>query len=328
MELNNNDDEDNINRNLINNNQNNNNNIAIGNNNVNNDEEGYIFISKYSHFTPSFLLLMILNILFFIYSKYQAVEEYKYVFEFVPIFEKNQYYRIITRYFIHFGIGHLLAELFISYYLLDIFENIFGTIFTLFYIINSMLLISFLQVVFSLLLNFAIYHLYIINSPFSDYEAGLAPLLFSLNTFINLFNHNYFNEEEFPIYSQERASYSSFVALLMVSFLTPNRTFIGNLTGIIVAYFMKSFCICFLPRISWIVDLEKIFKLGKEEGILYRKVTYKNIFMKAVLNQIEKNSVKEIKKETNLEKKEINNSINAEGRGENIEMSLIQNNNI
>ena len=102
MELINNDEEDNANRNLINNNQNIENNFQIRNNNINNEnnEAGNIFISKYSFFTNSFLFIFITNIIFYIYSKYSNIEEYKYVFEFVPIFDKNQYYRIITRYLI------------------------------------------------------------------------------------------------------------------------------------------------------------------------------------------------------------------------------------
>ena len=332
MELINNDEEDNANRNLINNNQNNDNNIQVRNNfnnNINEEENGNIFISKYSHFTFSFLLIMISNVIFFIYSKKNNIEEYKYIFEFVPIFDKNQYYRFITRYLIHFGFGHLFAELFISFYILYKFENIFGTFLTLFFIINSMLIISIFQLVFySILHNMN----YFIDSVIIHYEGGLAPILFSLNTFICSFENNYFNEEDFPHINQQGALYSSLIALAFLVVMTPNRTFIGNLCGIITGYIMKLFCFCFLPKISWIIDIEKIFDL--KDGTFYRNITYENIFMKKVLNQIEKDSVIEIKKENNKDNKDrnnnefndINNDINLEGSHEQIEMSLMQNN--
>ena len=40
-------------------------------------------------------------------SKIDEIDSSKYVFQFAPIVQKYQYYRIITRYFIHFGVCHL-----------------------------------------------------------------------------------------------------------------------------------------------------------------------------------------------------------------------------
>ena len=129
MEINNNDEEgDNINRNLlINNNNRNNQQIDINRNNNNlinnNEEQENQFISKYSKFTFSLAFIIIIKIIFSIIFYYQNLEQYKYVYEMYSIIKHDQYYRLITRYLIHFGFGHLLAELFISYFYYNIIIN-------------------------------------------------------------------------------------------------------------------------------------------------------------------------------------------------------------
>ena len=182
MERNNNDDEaDNINRNLLANNNNNNidnnENIQIrmiirnrNNQNAINEEQAVEFLSKYSIFTLSFVIIFIINIFVWIYLKYKDIdEEYKYIFEKEAIFTHKQYYRFITRYFIHFGFGHLLIEILISCFLLYLFENIYGTIFTISFIIIAMIINSMLQLILNLLIFYYIYILNIINISTYNY---------------------------------------------------------------------------------------------------------------------------------------------------------------
>ena len=98
-EINNNFD-DNINND---NNQNDNN-----NNNFVNQNDSYI--KNYTNVTISFLIILMINLLIEIYSYFKAIDSRKYVFQFAPINEKNQYYRFVTSYFIHYGFWHLVIE--------------------------------------------------------------------------------------------------------------------------------------------------------------------------------------------------------------------------
>ena len=361
MERNNNDDEaDDINRNLLANNNNNNNidnneNIQIrmmirnrnnNNQNPNNEEQAGEYLSKYSIFTLSFVIIFIINIIFWIYLKYKdSDEEYKYVFEKEAIVTHKQYYRFITRYFIHFGFGHLLIEILISWFMFYLFENIYGTLFTISFIIIAMIINSIVQLAFNLLIFYYIYILNIINYSNINYEGGFAPILFALNTFLCSFNNEYLNNNNFPFLVMNKADFSSFYILIIIAFITPNRSFIGNLSGILTAYFIKYICISFLPKISWLIELENCLGLNKYNGEFYRNITGENIIMKKILNKIENNCIEDEENEKSEENninsndninndndnEEINNSsrnnvVNREApRQEHIEMAFIQN---
>ena len=120
---------ENINQKNINNNENKNN-ININNNNNYLIKVKQFFI-KFPSITISFLIFLIITITLYLYSKIKEIDSSKYVFQFAPIVQKYQYYRIITRYFIHFGVCHLSLELFALFHLCKICENIFGTLLTL-----------------------------------------------------------------------------------------------------------------------------------------------------------------------------------------------------
>ena len=340
MELNNNDD-DNLGRNpLINNNNNNENNNEnndinniINNNNIN--EENNNFLSQYSQFTLSFSLIFLINLTLYILSFYYKFDTSKYVFEFDPILEHGQYYRFITRYFIHFGVCHLFLELYITLNLCNYFENMFGTLMAISFILIAMIIDSIVQLCIYLLLSFLFNALNVFGITSINYEGGLTPVLFSLNTFFYLFEHDYLSEYNFFLFIFGKGKYSSFGMLLILYFFTPNRTFMGNLSGILGAYFIKMFLACFLPKIQWIIEFEDVFNLSKKKNwMFYRYITSKNAFMKSVLNQIEENSVRDdismdIEMENNEDKnrKQINNSENNENQQSVIEMSSLSNNN-
>jgi len=354
MEINNNEDEaDNINRNLLNNNNNNNN---INNNNENNqaeiinrirnrnnnnqineDEQGALFLSKYSIFSFSFIIIFLITIIFWIIEKYEIIEQYKFVFEMDAIIFRNQYYRLISRYFVHFGIGHLILELFISLFFLYLYENIYGSLFSFFFIIIAMFINSLIQLSISLFIFYYIYYFKVADTSTYNYEGGFAPILFSLNTFLTLFDNSYINENNFPTFVFFKSPYSSFYILVIVAFITPNRSFIGNLSGILTAYFIRYFKISFLPKISWIIYFEYIFKLNGDFGTIYRNINSNNIIMKKILNQFEENCIiendKDKKEESDKSEKsnDINNRnndlINIEESHEQIEMSFINNQN-
>jgi membrane associated rhomboid family serine protease len=355
MELNNNDEADNINRNLLNNcggnnnnnnNNNNDNNLAqilnrIRNRNniqLNEEEQEVEFLSKYSLLTVSFIIIFILNIIFWIIAKFNDSEIYKYVFEMDSIVQHHQYYRLISRYFIHFGIGHLILELFIAFFLLYLFENIYGSLFSIFFIIISMFINLLLQLTIKTFTFYYTFYIKIVDNSTINYEGGFAPILFALNTFLTSFDNNYLSENIFPIFSIFKASYSSFYALIIIAAITPNRSFIGNLSGILTGYFIRYFKISFLPKISWLIGFENYFKLNRDDLTIYRNITCDNIIMKKVLNQFEDNCIEEKSEEkqeensdnsqgNDIKNNKSNNILNIEDSHEQIEMSFINNEN-
>ena len=113
----------------INNNQNNNNNEV----NIQNNQENNIFniLIKYPDITISFLLFLFINIIFYISSYFFEIESPTFIFQYRPIVSKFQYYRIISRYFIHFGFAHFILEQISFFYLCKYFENQIGTLLTL-----------------------------------------------------------------------------------------------------------------------------------------------------------------------------------------------------
>ena len=317
MEFINNDEDDNRGRNpLINNNNNNNIQENIINNN-NNEEQNYNFILKYREFTISFTIIFIINLIIWITSFYSEIEKQKYVFEVVPIINHYQYYRFITRYFIHFGICHLLLELYITYYLCKYFENTFGSLFTISFILFSMIIVSVVQLLMGSLIVFFINLFEIIDNSIIYYEGGLTSVLFALNTYYNLFDHENFEENNIFTFLSGKGKYSSFTMLLVLYFFTPNKTFVGNLSGILSGYFINGFLLCLLPKISWIIGFENLFNLNND-GYFYRYITSKNVLMKTILNQIEPNCLRDIDTDESKEKNDNiihnnnNNNINME----------------
>ena len=142
---------------------------------------------------------MIITITLYLYSKINEIEASKYVFQFAPIVQKYQYYRIITRYFIHFGVCHLSLELFALFYLCKICENIFGTLLTLSIILTSMILVSVIQLLKAPFSSFLLGRM--LSHYFNYfYEGGLTPVLFALLTYYSLYKKNR-NEELFFIES-------------------------------------------------------------------------------------------------------------------------------
>ena len=339
MEFINNDD-DNVGINpLINNNNNNNENNNENNNQINNNNENdnNNFISQYKDFTPSFIIIFLINLIIWAISFYSEIEKYKYVFEIDPIMDHSQYYRFITRYFIHFGICHLLLELYITYYLCKYFENTFGTLMTISFILISMVIDSIIHLFFGIVFSNICYTFKLIDNSIIHYEGGLTPVLFSLNTFYYLYDHENFDEYNIFVFLSGKGNYSSLTMLIILYFFTPNKTFIGNLSGICGAYFIKSIFFCFLPKINWIIDFEDVFNL-KNNGQFYRYITTKNLLMKSVLNQIEPDTIRylienekeneEKEKENNLNINQDNNNIeNNQIHQSSIEMSSLSNNN-
>ena len=280
----------NINNNINNeniNNENNNNNYMNFHNQRNNN-----YIQKYPKITISFFIIFIINLYIEIYSFFEIINSRKYIFQFAPIYEKNQYYRFVSNYFIHYGIGHLIIELYITYQICNLMENIFGTIITIAFIMISMLMNSVLNfIIFKFLIYFINFMQYSQDLNY-EYESGMTSVLFTMITFY--FNFKHIKNKNLSIINivNIKAKYINFIALLSIYLFTPNKSFFRNLSGIINGYIFKFVPFPFLPKVNWILDLENTYKCKCQilENI-YRYINVKNNLMANCMNELQKNSI-------------------------------------
>ena len=323
---NNNNQNPNIGNDINKNNNINNENNNINNNPININQNRNIYPAKYTSITISFIIILIINVIIEIYNNYNPINYRKYVFQYAPIKEKKQYYRFISSYFIHYGIFHLLVELYCSYKIFYLFENIMGTLMTLCFILTSMIinsLIHFIMMpfVFTLFQVFNIY--YDLNY---DYESSLTSVLFTMSNFYLLFRD--IKDKKFDLFYTVfiKVKYMNIFALIILYCFTPNKSIFSNLSGIISGYLFKFFPSIFLPKITWIDDFEKKFRL-KRCDTLYRSITYKNKRMRKSLNELQGGSVVDESLLQSRNENNYGNDFNNTGRQMN-ELANNQNNNI
>ena len=255
--------------------------------------------------TISFLVFFIINIIIYIYSKLFQIETEKYIFQYAPIIQKFQYYRIITRYFIHHGVFHLIIELYSLFYLCKCIENNMGTLLTLSLFCISMIVISFFQL-FCLIIFTNICKGRIVTLTYYSYEGGLTPTLFTILTFYCLFFKERNDELNLDTFINLKVKYSYLYILAILYFFTPNKTFFANVSGIIVGRILKNHPKYFLPRLIWIKQIEDYYKLD-EINILYRRINLNNNKMKEILKEYDSESVDEILGKSKIhEKNKIN----------------------
>ena len=283
--------ENNINNNNNINNENLNN---VNNNNFrNNDNQNNInYVKKYTKLTISFIIIIVINLILDIYSYFKGINTRKYVFQFSPIYEKNQYYRFISNYFIHFGFGHKIIEFYFTYRLCFIIENIIGTIMTISLIMISMIMNSILQF---LLIKSMMYIFNSMNSTIDlnyDYQGGLTSVLFTMFTFYLSFKINSRKQISILTLFIIPARYLSIVILISLICLTPNKSFFSNISGILIGYTLKYLPFIFLPSIDWVRDFEIKFAFNCEKlKFFYRSINIKNNLMVNVLNELQNNSM-------------------------------------
>jgi membrane associated rhomboid family serine protease len=272
----------------INNNQNN-----INQNQINNqDNNTFNILSKFPEITISYLIFLIINIIIFIYSQFLHLEKTTFVFQYRPVTSKNQLYRLITRYFIHFGFAHLILEQVTFFYLTKYFESKFGTLLTLSIIFVSMMLVSIINIliipIFSLFLSYRV-------SILLDhaYEGGLTPVIFAMVTYFSLFKKNRHERLLLNNFFLLRVKYSYLYLLGILYFFTPNRSFYGNVSGIFGGFLLKKYRNIFLPKLIWIFDLEKNSCLNHIKN-LYKKININNNEMINMLKEYDKDSLDDI----------------------------------
>jgi membrane associated rhomboid family serine protease len=271
------------NGNLLNNNEANNNNTLYNN-------EEYTYSQKYTKITLSFILMFLLKFLSSLYITYNDNID-KFAFDFHFIINYNQYYRLITRFFISHGFAHFLLELYLLYKFCFYFENMLGTLFTINLLFISFILISAIELG---ILHMMIYLIKILernNNLDIYYEGGFTPVLFFLYSFYFCFEGNNSTIFFLLIIFIVKARNSEFLFLLILLFFTPNETFLGNLSGIIAANILMKLKIIFLPRIIWIKHFETQFKFNKLFP-LYRYINEENPIMKKILREYDKSRKK------------------------------------
>ena len=259
-------------------------------NNINNN--AFNIFTKFPDITISYLFFLIINIVLLIYSQIFPIETSTFIFQYRPIVSKLQLYRIITRYFIHFGFAHFILEQISFFYVSKYFENKFGTLLTLSIIFISMILDSIIHIIlipfFTLFLS---YRVSIILDH--SYEGGLTPVLFTLVTYFSLFEKNRNERFFFENFFLLRVKYSYVYLLGILYFFTPNRSFYGNISGIIGGFILKQFRKVLLPKIIWIYDFELCIGLNRIK-ILYRKLNINNKQMRKMLREFDRDSINEI----------------------------------
>ena len=272
----------------INNNQNNN------NQNIQNNQENNTFniFIKFPNITISFLIIFTINVVLLLYSKFFGIEYSTFIFQYRPIISKYQIYRSISRYFIHFGFAHLILEQVSFYYLCKYFENKIGTLLTLSIIFISMIIDSMINLLiipfFSIFLS---YRVSIILDH--SYEGGLNPVLFTMVTYFSLFEKNRQERLLFENFFLLRVKYSYIYLLGILYFFTPNRSFYGNVSGIIGGFIIKKCRNILLPKLIWIYDFEEKFYLNRRKS-LYKKINLNNTEMRNMLKEYDRDSLDEI----------------------------------
>ena len=186
----------------------------------------------------------------------------------------------------HYGIFHFFVELLITFFVCKNLEKMIGTLLTFSIILIMMIMTSFLYflTIFTFKLIVLIFNM---NSNFDFmYDCGMSSLLFSLYKYINQFKKNKDKFIKLLNLVAIKSRFSPFYILIVLTFFTPNKTFLGNLCGIISAYIIKSlFGYHVLPKYEGINDFEKFFKLN------YCKCCYISIIE---MNEDMKNNVMEI----------------------------------
>ena len=260
---------------------------------------------------PTFILLLFLNISIYLLCKFYSLKISELSISLYTILIKNQYYRIITHHFLHYGICHLLIEIFFSFNISKSLEKTIGTFYSFIIIFIMIIMTSIFYI--SIILFFKIFNKLIdinYNGDFM-YECGMTSLLFSLYSYIFEFRKN--KNKRIKVFNifLLRMRFSSFKILFFLSLFTPNTTFLGNLCGIYSAYIIRiMFSYSILPKYEGVYDFEKYLNLHYNKN-WYISIVEPNQEMKEFFSEIFTNidfqSLEQKKEEFGVQMKEIEN---------------------
>ncbi len=262
----------------------------------------------------SFIFLFTINISMYIAFNYYNFKISEFSISLFPILLKNQFYKLITHHFIHYGIFHLLLELLFTFYICKYLEKMIGTLYTfsLIFVMIIMTSIIYILIVFLFKIIGKIIDINY-NGDFM-FECGMSSLLFSLYSYIVDFKKNKNKLIKLLNFAVIRMRYSSFYILIALSLFTPNKTFLGNLCGIISAYIIKNiFGYSILPKYIGVYDFEYYFNLNNYKSwyvsIVDQNQDMKELFTE-IFNDIDFDSHEQKNEQLGIPMKEIDDSNN------------------
>jgi membrane associated rhomboid family serine protease len=249
---------------IINNNSINIDNIQNINNQINDDSNNAQTLEEYyepynPNTTFSFNILFTLNTLAYIHSYYKTFELKKYTLCLWPIINKNQYYRLITSHFYHFGFIDYFIAMICLFFITRYLEREIGSIYCILITFYGMILISIIYIIIMWIFK------YILRSEEYNLiaQCGFSSIDFCLYLSFFLLKKNYRRNINIS-YIELRGIHSAFFMILILQLITPSASIITNMAGaassFIIFRYIKYFC---LPRNYWICDMEKFFGLNK-----------------------------------------------------------------
>ena len=313
-----------INSNIINNNKNENINNQIDDGSLDVPEreqeiEPEIYNPK---FTFSFKLFFILNTLAYIHSKFNSYQLKNYTLCLYPIINKQQYYRLVSSHFYHFGFFDYLSTMLGFFFATKYLEKEIGSIYTILIIFHGIILTSVFYIIvmwiFRTLFRFSEYQFNFI------FQCGFSSIDFCLFLSYFLLKKNFTSNLSFS-FIDLRGIHAVYFVILLFQLITPSASIIFNLCGTLSsALVFKVFKYFSFPRNYWIRDIEKIFGLHKIRNCCIKKILG---FISINENEIIINNVKELDYFIdNLNREKYNDSISSR-KSNNISQENGQNNN-
>ena len=176
-----------------------------------------------------------------------------------PVYNKRQYYRLLTHNFFHLNFVHIASNLLFFYVVGKELEKKLGTAIFSTIIIQSSILVSIAYLMIVALLKYFLVEL--INFTEYNYDfycsAGFSAILFTLlyikSNFKNVVDSYVMMFGIIPI----RSWLIPYTYLVLIQLLIPNSSCVGHLSGIITGAVIKYFLVYFtFPRKEWINEFE------------------------------------------------------------------------
>ena len=273
-----------INEIIINNNEDNNNNNNINqiitnenleefnnnivNDSINLDDEEIVEEEFKPVFTFSFKLFFSLNSLAYYYGQYKSNKIKNFTLCFWPIYNKKQFYRILTSHFCYQGFLDFFLSMLGFFYITKYLERQIGSIYLIITIFHGMIFVSILYLLTVRALKF------LFNTFIFSEQGSFSGIDFCLFLSYFLLRKNKSRNVNF-ISFDVKGIYLVYFIIFLIQFLSPSALFIFNICGTLSAFLIFKFHKnSTLPRINWIIDSEKLFGLDNNKNIIKNILGY------------------------------------------------------
>ena len=271
-------------------------------------------------FTLTFICVTLIRFVIYAYQYYYSFSVDRYTFQYWPIINKHQYYRMITHHFLSSSFLTLLLESYILFKIIILLEKSIGTFLSFVYILINIILISFanLIVIFFLKIFIQIIQFVQITDYNFDYESGLTPLLLNIYSFVLLMTSFREHQIFFLRLLNLKRKQIPWIIFFILKFITPNTSTFGNFNGILTANIFFYLAKNIFPDLKMIVYFETVFKLNKFNNKIYRGLDFKDRQMRHSLKGLYKDKYDNLKeKEDSNVGTEMNDVYDMENTGEN-----------